>query len=110
MAITAVQKLSDAPLQFRGIINHVIEYEATWNPDSVGSNGEFHESVAVPGAVLGDMVLVSIDVDQQDMDVHGYVESAGSVRVGINNATAGAVDLGPCNLHIILFRPVHIVG
>ena len=110
MAITAVQKVQSNPAQFRGVIDHVIEYEATWDPDSVGSNGEFHEDVTVPGCKMGDFVLVSLDVDQQNMDLHGYVKSAGTVRVGLNNPTAGAVNLGAANLHIICLRPKHFIG
>jgi len=110
MTITAVQQVRDLPLQFRGVFTQVIEYEATWDPASVNSNSAQHETVAVIGAQMGDFVMASIDVDIQGLDLVAHVTSADVVTVGLHNPAAGAVDLGSCNLHIILLRPQHLVG
>lgn len=110
MAITAVQIHTNADEQFRGTFHHVAELEATWDPDNVSSNSEFHEEITVPGAVLGDMILVSIDVDVQKLDVVGHVTAPNTVTVGLHNSSQGAVNLASCNLHLVLLRPQHVVG
>jgi len=64
-------------------------------------------SVSVPGAKMGDFVLVSIDDDQRDANnygpilIQGYVESPGVVRVVFaNTLTANACDIGPTNIRV----------
>ena len=110
MTITAVQRTRDADLQFRAVFHHVAELEATWDPASVGSNSETHEDVTMPGATMGDMILCSIDVDIQGLDLVAHVTSPGVITVGLHNPGAGAVDIGSCNLHIVLLRPSHVLG
>jgi len=110
MSITSVQKLNNQRKQFRGIFNNVIEYEAVWDPASVLPNGDVHESISIPGAQMGSFVMVSSDIDLQHMIIHGYVESAGSVSVGLHNDEASAIDLPAHNIHIIILRPTHSIG
>jgi hypothetical protein len=107
MAITSIVQINDQPQQFRGVFNGVIEMEAVWDPASVGSNGQVEESVAVPGAELGDIVLISADLDLQELLLNGYVKAANVVDVVLHNTTAGAVDLGAMNFHLVLLQLNH---
>jgi len=107
MTISAVVQTGNGRRQFQDVFHNILEYEAVWDPASVGSNGELHEDVAVPGARLGDMVMCNIDVDVADLDVVAHVTASDVVTVGLHNPTAGAVDLASCNLHIIVFQMTH---
>ena len=107
MTIISVEAKSNQRRQFVDVFHNVIEYEAVWDPDSVGSNGETHEDIDVLGAQLGDMVLVSLDIDIQDLHLVAHVTADDVVTVGLLNHTAGAVNLGSINVHILLFRPTH---
>jgi len=108
MTISSVVQLSpQMPRQFQDLVRDCIEYEALWNPASCPSNGEVHEEMTIPGAALGDMVLVSIDVDVQDLDVVAHVTAANTVTVGLHNPSAGAVDLAECNVHVVVLQLRH---
>jgi len=108
MAITGITALSPVmPRQFQDLVRNVIEYEAVWDPDSVGSNGEQHEDVAIPGARLGDHVWVTIDIDVQNLDVVGHVTASDVVTLGLHNPSAGAVNLGSCNVHVVVLQFRH---
>ena len=61
-------------------------------------------ALAVPGAALGDFVLVSPGVDAIDAIVAGHVTSAGVVELTLLNNTAGAVDLAPANFTVVVLR------
>lgn len=107
MTILSTEKLRSGRFQFQLLFPSVIEYEAVWDPASVLSNGETHENITVPGAELGDIVLVSVDVDVADVDIVAHVTASDTVTVGVHNPTSGAVDLGQLNLHIFVLQPEH---
>jgi hypothetical protein len=63
----------------------------TWNPgDLADGAGETSSSITATGAVLGDLVLVSAPYDLQGITCSGYVDAADSVKIRIQNETAGA--------------------
>ena len=107
MTISSIDKERDEPLQFRGLFRNVVELEAAYDPASVGSNATVTDDVAVQGVHLGDMVLLSIDIDIQDLVLTANVTATDVVTIVLANTTAGAVNLGPSNVHIICLRPYH---
>lgn len=70
---------------------HVVgETSFTWNPgDLADGAGETSSGQTVTGAVFGDYVMVSAPYDLQDLICTGYVQSAGTVEVRIQNENAG---------------------
>lgn len=67
--------------------------QATIDPGNLADGAGTTISVPYPGAVLGDFVLVSAPYDLQDITVTGYVQSAATVEVRIQNESGSAVDL-----------------
>lgn len=109
MAVVSVTQVK-GPIrrQFQDIFDIVLEYEAVVDPPNILSNGFHNEAVTIPGTKLGDFVLVSCAIDQQDIDINGHVQSAGVVDIHYKNNTAGSIDLGETQLHIIVLRPFHM--
>lgn len=72
---------------------HVQQLSFALTPGSIGAVGTEVETVAVPGAQIGDGVVVSPRSGLQAGIVIGYarVVSAGSVEFSLLNITAGAL-------------------
>jgi hypothetical protein len=60
--------------------------------------------ITVPGAALGDFVLVSPAVDVVDAAVVGNVTAANTVDLVLLNNTAGAVNLASAQYNIVVLR------
>lgn len=108
MTVSSVVQLSNERRQFQHVFPTIIEYEAVYDPPAVNSNSYDSETITVTGAKFGDFVLVNIDVDLQSLTMTGYVSAADTVKVTLANNTAGAVNIGSCNLHILVLRPNHL--
>lgn len=64
------------------------------------------EDIAVPGVVLGDVVLGwSFDVDVTDLQVTVYVSAADVVTIQLANGTNGAINLAPSTVKVAVGRP-----
>lgn len=61
-------------------------------------------ALTVPGAALGDIVLVGPGVDPVDSALVGHVTAANTVEVTLLNNTAGAVDLASQTLVVVVLR------
>jgi len=61
-------------------------------------------ALAVPGAALGDMVMVGAGIDTVDAVLVGHVTAANVVEVTLLNNTAGAVNLATQKLAIVVLR------
>lgn len=61
-------------------------------------------SVTVPGAALGDFVLVAAGVDVTDAALVGSVTSANTVEIVLLNNTAGAVNLASATYRVVVLR------
>jgi len=72
---------------------------------AVGSGTFASADVTVPGAALGDFVLVSLGVDTVDAVVRGAVTAANVVTVTLLNNTAGAVNLASTTVRIAVLKP-----
>jgi len=61
------------------------------------------ESVTAPGAVLGDACLASLSVDAVGMTITCSVSAANTVKVRVQNESAGATDIAPGTLRVFVF-------
>lgn len=93
--------------QFQDVFQNVITYTAALNLGNaaVGSGTFASADVTVPGATLGDLVLVSLAVDTVDTVVAAAVTAANTVTVTVLNNTAGAVDLASATARIVVLQP-----
>lgn len=72
----------------------VLNGSTVFDPASLATiTGTISSAISVPGAALGDYVLVSASVDQAGVIANAYVSAANTVKIAIFNTTAGAVDL-----------------
>jgi hypothetical protein len=94
-------------MQFQGLFENIVEFEARYDPPSVGSQATVAEDITIPSARLGDFVLLSIDADLQELVLTGNVVSANTVRIVLVNTLPGAIDLGIVNLHVVVLQPTH---
>ncbi len=78
---------------------------SNWSSAAVGS-GTFAGSgaLAVPGAALGDMVMVAPSIDPTDGVFAGHVTAADVVEITLLNNTAGALDFGSVDLNVVVLR------
>ena len=61
-------------------------------------------SLSVPGAALGDFVLVSPSIDPTDGVFAGHVVAADTVDITLLNNTAGTLDFGSVDLTVVVLR------
>jgi len=93
--------------QFQAVFSEVITYQGTLDlANAATGSGTFASSdVTVPGAALGDFVVVSLGVDTVDAVVVGAVTLADTVTVTLLNNTAGAVNLASTTVRIAVLKP-----
>jgi hypothetical protein len=89
--------------QFRQVFPKVIKTTATINPASLADGAGATQVVSVPGAKLGDVVLVSAPYDLQDITVTAYVQAADLVEVRVQNEGGATVDLASGTWNILVF-------
>jgi len=76
-------------------ITKILVASAAFDPPSIADGGSYLLSyIALPGAALGDQVIVSAPYDTQGLVVYGYVKEADMVYVALANNTGSAIDLG----------------
>lgn len=92
---------------FRDAFSEVITYKGTLDlADAATGSGTFASAdVTIPGAALGDFVVVSMGVDTVDAVVAGAVTAANVVTVTLLNNTAGAVNLASTTVRIAVLKP-----
>lgn len=92
---------------FRQAFSEVITYQGTLDlADAATGSGTFASAdVTVPGAALGDFVIVSLGVDTVDAVVAGAVTAANVVTVTLLNNTTGAVNLASTTARIAVLKP-----
>ena len=74
--------------------------EVTYDPASILDGDEAAVDVTVPGAKLGDFVLVSFSLDVGDLQLRADVSAANTVAVVLSNSTSGTIDLGSGTLRV----------
>jgi hypothetical protein len=81
---TPVIKRNSGPKQFQALFD-VIEVEVTLTEASVAAQVGSQCDITVPGAALGDFVLVSYPADLTGVILSAYVRAANSITVTIYN-------------------------
>ena len=92
--------------QFRGIFSDTFAVTCTLNTASIADQATGTDTVAVPGVILGDMVLMSTGVDEAGLVRRAYVSAAGTVTIASTNTTGGAVDLASTTVRLVIVRVV----
>jgi hypothetical protein len=90
--ITGVSALSKNARQFQDLFD-VIPFTLTFEDDSIADGAIYAGggTVAVPGAAVGDFVLVAPEADAVDTTWVGNVTAADTVTVVLNNTSGGTV-------------------
>lgn len=79
-----------------------------YDPPSISADASTTTTIDVPGAVVGDFVMVSFNKDLAGVQMSGYVSAAGVVTVVLTNYTAGAVDLASGTLKVGIVKTEQI--
>lgn len=88
-----------------------LAYDADWSPGSVAAAGKVTTTVTVPGAVIGDKVLVSYDqMLKNDLRLTGNVTSDDTVEVVLHNPTAAAISVPSGTARALVFPSPGGVG
>lgn len=58
----------------------------------------------VPEVEVGDFVMVSCSIDQQQLMIMGYVDAINNVTVTFHNHKAQISSIGVCNLNLRIFK------
>lgn len=78
----------------------------TWNPASLADGvGETSGAITVPGAAVGDYVLVAPPYDLQDCVATGYVQDVNTVEIRLQNESGGTKDLASGTWRVRLIKP-----
>ena len=79
--------------------------QTTINPASLADGaGETIQVTEVPGASLGDFVLVSAPYDLQDITVTAYVQAKGVVEIRIQNESTNTVNLESGTWRLLIIK------
>ena len=82
-----------------------IAQSETWNPASIAAGSYESEDVTVPGAAVGDYVMVSLNTMlTNDMMISGHVSAADTVKCILFNPTAGAINVAEGTLSVLVFK------
>jgi len=83
----------------------LLAWYETWNPASIAAGSYEAEDVTVPGAAVGDYVMVSLNTMlTNDMMISGHVSAADTVKCILFNPTAGAINLAQGTLSVLVFK------
>ena len=91
--------------QFRGLFGEVIPFKATVDFASAAAGTGSAIDVAVPGAALGDFVLLAPTVDVEDAQLDGFVTAANVVTVNLQaNTLSGTTDLASQTINGVVLK------
>jgi hypothetical protein len=65
----------------------------TYDPPSLLTLTQTTTTISVPGARMGDYVIVTFSLDLQGLTLSGYVSASDIVTAVLENGTAGTLDL-----------------
>ena len=93
--------------QFRGVFSDTWEVICTLDTASVADQAATTDTVAVPGVVLGDMVIgLSAGVSEAGLVRRAYVSATGTVTISSTNTTGAAVNLASTTVKLVIARMV----
>ena len=90
---------------FRSLFDTIIHKETGVNIASLADGAGATQAVTVTGAALGDFVLVSFELDLQDITVTAYVSAANTVEIRVQNESGGVIDLAAATVNIVVLQP-----
>jgi len=87
--------IPDGYFYTRGIGRHNSDKTATkpFNPPTISSLSSESTTVILPGAQIGDLVVVNFDQDMQDVNLFAYVSAVNTVTVYFVNRASDVRDL-----------------
>lgn len=91
--------------QFHDAFPGVIINRQSVNVPSIGANAVGTLAVTVPGARLGDLVLIQSDNSWSNLGYNARVTAADTVTISFQNPTAGALDPAAGLATIVLLSP-----
>ena len=93
--------------QFRGLFTDTWDIQCTLDSASVSNGATATDTVAVPGVVLGDMVIgMSIGVSEAGLVRRAYASAANTITIVTYNPTASPVDIAATTLQLVVARAV----
>ena len=93
--------------QFRGVFSDTWVVTCTLDSASVADQAAGTDTVAVPGVVLGDIVIgMSAGVSEAGLVRRAYVSAAGTVTIATTNTTGAAVNLASTTVKLVIARIV----
>ena len=93
--------------QFRGLFSDTWVVTCTLDSASVVTGAAGTDTVAVPGVLLGDMVIgLSAQVSEAGLVRRAYVSAANVVTIATVNTTGAAVDLAATTIELVIARIV----
>lgn len=92
--------------QFRGLFPITIRTRVTADfPSATAGVSTTVTGISVPGAVVGDKVLVSpVAASTAGFTFNGEVTAADTVCLTATNGTAGTVDLASASYNVVILR------
>lgn len=100
----AIQKAGAAQFQDIFTVVGAGSFTIDMGNAATGSGTFAVSQITVPGAALGDFVLVAPGVDVVDTAVVANVTAANTVDVVLLNNTAGAVNLASAKYRVVVLR------
>lgn len=102
--------MRNAVQQFNVLRDQIIGVTTvTIDPPSLANNsGVTSAAITVTGAAFGDSVDVCAPYDLQGIIASGYVSAANTVRVRLQNATGGAIDLTSGTWKVVVRRHANL--
>ena len=92
---------------FRGVFSDTWVVVCTLDSASVADQAAGTDTVAVPGVVLGDMVIgLSAGVSEAGLVRRAYVSAANAVTIATTNTTGAAVNLATTTVKLVIARLV----
>lgn len=77
----------------------------TWDIGSKGTLTEATTTIEIPGAQVGDLVIVTPNTAAVGFQYSGYVSAASVVTLRATNATTGTVDPASIVASVLVLRP-----
>lgn len=91
--------------QFRAVFGQVIPFKATVDFASAAAGTGSAIDVAVPGAEVGDFVMLAPTVDVEDAQLDGFVTAAAVVTVNLQaNTLSGTTDLASQTINGVVLK------
>lgn len=104
-AATAVSARPRNRRQFQALFSNTIPFKATLDLPSLADGKGVNATIAVPGAVLGDFVMVSISVDEAGFVASAYVSAANVVTIRFQNESESTTDVASCTVKGLCLSP-----